>query len=204
MSAPRRTLAIQSSAPDCRAAGLYGIKVVDGGTNYGGGAVTRENGGAITDGRFELVDVSSYALGSGAALNAASVNLGVTDFARPEDGHWDNANTRAFYWVTTGAALDGVWQTARLYRLTFDSLEQPTGGTIDLIVDSANLTGSDGDHARGFDNITVDGAGRILVQEDGGDTDYITKTWHVDPANGRPCRSSSPIATALRRAVRAS
>ena len=49
------------------------------------------------------------------------------------------------------------------------------------IVDSANLTGSDGERARGFDNITVDGAGRILVQEDGGDTDYITKTWLVDP-----------------------
>ena len=111
---------------------LYGIKVVDGGVNYGGGAVSRENSGAITAGRFELVDVSSYALGSGAALNTASVNLGVTDFARPEDGHWDSANTRTFYWATTGAVINGVPQSARLYKLNFDSLEQPTGGTIDL------------------------------------------------------------------------
>ena len=37
--------------------------------------------------------------------------------------------------------------------------------------------------ARGFDNITVDGAGRVVVQEDGGDNDYITKIWRVDPVN---------------------
>jgi len=161
---------------------LYGIKVVDGGVRYGGGAVPRENNGAI-NGRFELVDVSQYALGSGANLNSASIALGITDFARPEDGHWDNVNQRSFYWATTGLSLDGAWQSARLYKLTFDSLSQPTGGTIELVVDSRNLRGSDGAMARGFDNITVDGAGRVLVQEDGGDTDYITKTWRVDPVN---------------------
>jgi hypothetical protein len=159
---------------------LYGIKVVDGGPNYGGGAVARENNGAI-NGRFQLVEVSQHALGSGTDLNSASVALGITDFARPEDGHWDNVNARSFYWATTGLSLDGAWQTARLYKLTFDSLAQPTGGTIELVVDSAQLRGADGATARGFDNITVDGAGRIVVQEDGGDNDYITKIWRVDP-----------------------
>ena len=51
--------------------------------------------------------------------------------------------------------MNGAMQSARLYRLTFDSLENPTGGTIDLVVDSASLTGTDGLRSDGFDNITV-------------------------------------------------
>jgi Alkaline phosphatase PhoX len=161
---------------------LYGIKVVDGGAKYGGGAVPRENAGAI-NGRFTLAEVSAYALKSGSELQAASEALGVTDFARPEDGHWDIANPRVFYWATTGAAVDGVWQSARLYKLTFDSITNPTGGTIQLVIDSAALTGTDGAKARGFDNVTVDGAGRVVVQEDGGDNAYIAKIWRVDPVS---------------------
>jgi hypothetical protein len=161
---------------------LYGVKVVDGGARYAG-AVLRENNGPIM-GRFELVDVSAQAMGSGVNLQAASVALGITEFARPEDGAWDTVNASTFYWATTGANVDGARQTARLYKLTFDSLEQPTGGTIALVVDSATLTGTDGIRARGFDNVTVDGAGRVVVQEDGGDTDYIAKTWRVDPMRG--------------------
>ena len=161
---------------------LYGIRVVDGGARYPG-AVPRENNGPIR-GRFELVDVSAYATGSGTNLQSASVGLGITEFARPEDGHWDSVDAASFYWATTGANVDGAWQTARLYRLTFDSLEQPTGGTIELVVDSATLTGTDGIKARGFDNVTVDSAGRVVVQEDGGDNAYIAKTWLIDPARG--------------------
>ena len=137
---------------------LYGIRVIDGGANYGGGAAPLENKGAIR-GRFDLVDVSAYAPGLGTALQDASVALGVTEFARPEDGAWDTVNARSFYWATTGAVVDGAQQSARLYKVTFDSLTQPTGGTIDVVVDSATLTGTDGEKARGFDNITVNGAG---------------------------------------------
>ena len=162
---------------------LYGIKVIDGGANYGGGAAPLENKGAIR-GRFDLVDVSAYAPGLGTALQDASVALGVTEFARPEDGAWDTVNARSFYWATTGAIVDGAQQSARLYKVTFDSLTQPTGGTIDVVVDSATLTGSDGEKARGFDNITVNSAGSVVVQEDGGDKDYVAKTWHVNPTTG--------------------
>jgi hypothetical protein len=162
---------------------LYGIRVYDGGPRYGYGPAPRENKGAI-QGRFDLVDLTPYATGSGASLNSASITSGVTDFARPEDGVWATNNPRVFYWATTGATLDGARQTARLYKLTFDSLWDPSGGTIDLVVDSATLTGTDGQTARGFDNTTFDGAGRIVVQEDGGDNDYIAKTWRIDPVTG--------------------
>jgi len=161
---------------------LYGIKVTDGGAKYGGGPAARENNGAIT-GKFALVDVSAAATQSENDLQALSTTLGVTEFARPEDGHWDVLNARTFYWATTGAVVDGKQQSARLYKLVFDSITQPTGGTIEWVVDSAALTGTDGVKARGFDNVTVDGTGRVMVQEDGGDKAYIAKTWRVNPAN---------------------
>jgi hypothetical protein len=162
---------------------LYGVKITDGGANYAGGPVALESNGPI-NGTFALQDVSAFAPGAGSVLQAQSVALGVTEFARPEDGHWDSTNPNVFYWVTTGATLGGQSQSARLYRLTFDSIADPSGGTIELVVDSATLTGTDGQTARSFDNITVDGDGRVLVQEDPGNNAYIAKTWQVDPSTG--------------------
>ena len=162
---------------------LLGIKVTNGGANYGGGAVARENAGAIT-GTFVLENVTDVATGTGAVLNSTSITRGVTNFARPEDGQWDTQNPNVFYFVTTGATIDGASQTARLYRLTFNSLTNPTGGTIQLVRDSATLTGTDGQTARTFDNLTVDGDGFVLVQEDPGGSSYIAKTWRINGSTG--------------------
>jgi len=161
---------------------LYGVKVVDGGTNYGGGGAPLENKGAI-EGTFELVEVTDLALGSGAALQAGSVERGITGFARPEDGHWDSQDPNAFYWVTTGGQLTAQQQTARLYRLKFDSITQPTGGTIELVVDSDTVTGKDGVKAGGFDNVTVNGSGDVVVQEDQAG-DSIARIWLVAASDG--------------------
>jgi hypothetical protein len=159
---------------------LYGIKVTNGGPNYAGGAVPRENAGAI-NGNFTLHPFTRpQAAGTGAALQGESVANGVTEFARPEDGHWDTKSPNVFYWVTTGA----TGQSARLYRFTFDSIANPTGGTIELVVDSASLTGTDGVTARSFDNMVVDADGNIIIQEDPGNSSYIAKTWKVNPATG--------------------
>jgi hypothetical protein len=160
---------------------LYGIKVTDGGANYADAAVPLEKSGAI-DGTFALQAFSrAEAAGTGASLQSLSVSRGVTEFARPEDGHWDTQNPRVFYWVTTGATVAGQSQSARLYKLTFDSLSNPTGGTIELVVDAASLTGTDGQPARSFDNLTVDGDGNVIVQEDPGNTAYVAKVWKIDP-----------------------
>jgi hypothetical protein len=161
---------------------LYGIRVVDGGPNYGGAAVPLENNGAI-GGTFVLEDVTDVAVGSGATLQTTSRARGVTEFARPEDGHWDTQDPAVFYFVTTGATVSGRSQSARLYKMTFDSVDQPTGGSIELVVDAASLAGTDGQVARSFDNMTVDGDGHVLVQEDPGGSSYIAKTWKIDPAD---------------------
>jgi hypothetical protein len=158
---------------------LFGIRVNNGGANYANGPVARENNGSV-NGTFTLVNVSDVAVGSSAALDATSIARGITNFARPEDGAWDTQNPRVFYFVVTGANIDGQGQSARLYRLTFDSISNPTGGTIELVVDRANLTPSTPTFAQ-FDNITVAGDGSVLVQEDPGNNPYLAQTWHVNP-----------------------
>jgi hypothetical protein len=157
---------------------LYAVKVTDGGPNYGGGAVRIEDSGAI-NGRFVLVDLSAYALASSDVLDTRSDQAAVTEFARPEDGHWDPTNPRVFYFAVTGS----LGQSARLYRLRFDGTAWPAGGSIELVVDSSTLTGTDGQQARGFDNITVSPNGTVMVQEDGGGDAYLSKTWKVKPAS---------------------
>jgi hypothetical protein len=158
---------------------LSGIKVTNGGPNYLGGAVARENNGPV-NGSFTLVDVSDFTLGSGSDLQTKSTARGVTLFARPEDGAWDTLNPHVFYFVVTGMNLDGQGQSARLYKLTFDSIVNPTGGTIELIINRAALTPPTPTFAQ-FDNITVLGDGSLIVLEDPGNTPYIAQIWHVNP-----------------------
>ncbi|MGI9247178.1 MAG: alkaline phosphatase PhoX, partial [Steroidobacteraceae bacterium] len=157
---------------------LYGIKVTNGGPNYGNGAAFIENAGAL-EGRFALVDLSPHALSSSDVLERQSDQAGVTQFARPEDGQWDPADGRVFYFNVTG------WngQSARLYRLRFDGTSWPAGGAIELVLDSATLAGSDGQVARGFDNLTLSPNGVVMVQEDGGSDAYLSKTWKVKATN---------------------
>jgi len=155
---------------------LYGVRVNNGGASYSNSLVKLETG--AINGTFELVDMSDIvALDSGAQLQTQSTARDVTEFARPEDGHWDTRNPNVFYWVTTGR----TGATARLYKFTFDSLANPTGGTVETVLDAANLIGTDGEIARSFDNMVVDGDGNILIQEDPGGTDYIAKTWKFNP-----------------------
>ena len=50
-----------------------------------------------------------------------------------------------------------------------------------MVKDSSTLMGTDGQIARKFDNMTVGEDGKVYIQEDGGDSAYISKTWMFDP-----------------------
>lgn len=168
---------------------LYGIKVTNGGSNYANGAVVTENKGAI-NGTFILAPIptSPSFIQNGAQLNTNANTAGVTRFARPEDGAWDTKSPRVFYFVTTGASIANdppatgtSPQSAKLYKLTFSDLSNlAAGGTIELVVDRAALLPSTPTFAQ-FDNITVDGDGFVLVQEDPGNTPYLAQIWRVNP-----------------------
>lgn len=136
------------------------------------------------NGGFTSVAVDT--LVNGTTQQANSRAAGITEFARPEDGHW--ADDKTFYFVTTGADPDAAGsvgtQSARLYKLSFnvaDGVVDYGSGTVTMVTDAADLTGIDGDNARSFDNMVVADDGKIYIQEDPGNNAYIAKTWQYDP-----------------------
>lgn len=126
-------------------------------------------------GAFTTVAIDTTATGAAQQTDAAAA--GVTEFARPEDGAWVDANT--FVFVTTGSTAGGV---AKLYQVDFAD-DTFTNGTVSMILSSASLMGKDDQVARSFDNLTVGQDGKIYIQEDPGNSSYIAKIWAVDPAN---------------------
>ena len=103
------------------------------------------------------------------------VDSGGTGLNRVEDGAWDTQNPNRFYFVTT-ASFTG---NSRLWRITFDDIHNPlAGGKIEVLVDGA-VTGQ-----KMMDNLTVDGDGDVLVQEDVGNQAHLGKVWKYHTANG--------------------
>ncbi|GBL24602.1 hypothetical protein EMGBS6_13870 [Opitutia bacterium] len=164
----------------------YGIKV----TSAAGytGAVATENATGI-NGTFQLAQIftnGTIAGKTGAQLQTESTVLGVTQFARPEDSQW--LDTDSLIFVTTGATVNSVLVSSKIYQLDFNSDAAngilTTGGSIRVLVDSNNITGLDGQKARSFDNLTVGDDGMLYIQEDPGNSSYVAKHWIVNPTLG--------------------
>jgi hypothetical protein len=152
---------------------LYGLTV-----SVGGVPVTEENDafglgtastGFIGAGRFGVRDLGDVSGLSALMLEQRSIDAGVARFQRCEDGAWDPRidHARDYYFVTTAS----LTANSRLWRLRFDDLGQPErGGTIEIV-----LKGDEGH--RMLDNVTIDRLGRILMDEDPGDTPRVPKIW---------------------------
>jgi hypothetical protein len=153
---------------------LYGIKVAS--TPLETNAAHNTTGAV---GTFTLEQIDTTA--TGANQQTESVADGITEFARPEDGQWIDADT--FVFVTTGSGGSNV-NSAKLYSVDFsDANNLAAGGTVSLLLNSSSLTGTDGASARSFDNLTVGLDGKVYIQEDPGNADYIAKVWQVDLSN---------------------
>ncbi len=179
---------------------LYGVKVT-GATGYTGAVTAEVATGLIgtfvlanTGNTAALAAAVSAAAGSTAAnaitatgLQTAATAAGITQFLRPEDGAWLNANTYLFN--TTGSKPTGFTTqlSSKVYRLDFTGVngsgvgDFTTGGNISMLVDSANMRGKDGATAWMFDNIGIGKDGLVYVNEDPGANGYIAKTWIIDP-----------------------
>lgn len=165
---------------------VYGIKV-NSATGYTG-AVAFEAATGI-NGTFLLAPIftnATIAAKTGAEFQAAATAAGVTQFARPEDAAWLDHDSLVF--AATGATVNGVAVTSKIYQLDFNSDATngllTTGGNISVVVNSANLTGTDGAKATYFDNLTVGEDGLLYLQEDPGNNAYVAKHWVVNPALG--------------------
>ncbi|HEX8875707.1 MAG TPA: alkaline phosphatase PhoX [Phycisphaerales bacterium] len=169
---------------------LYGVRVA------GLALETRASGAS---GRFDLFNLGNVENTTGAVVQTNSVAAGVTEFLRPEDGHWDPRTGRQndFYFVTTDryntAATPG---NSRLYRLRFDDITDPTlGGKITMLVDGFTSG------PQMMDNMCIDPMGRVLIQEDIGNQAALGKIWVYNIENGKlreiarhdPARFSAPV-----------
>lgn len=128
--------------------------------------------GANYTNTFSLVNLGNQAAFNGvtltgAALNTASNNAGVTNFLRPEDGAWDPRHPEDFYFVTTNSFTS----PSRLWKLHFSNINDLTqGGTITCLLD-----GSEGQKM--MDNIGFDNYGNLFIQEDPGNQTYLAKNY---------------------------
>ena len=126
--------------------------------------------------RFGFVSFGDVSAMSGDDLEKAGQKLGVANFMRPEDGAWDVNNPNIFYFATTDK-IDG---TSQLFQLTFDEMTQPEkGGAIKVVLNARDIG------AQMFDNVTVAGDGKLLVEEDPGDNAHMAAIWQFDPKTGK-------------------
>ncbi|MEI6713163.1 MAG: esterase-like activity of phytase family protein [Verrucomicrobiota bacterium] len=130
----------------------------------------------------ELADTTTRATNIANGTRFTLTGVGTT-FSRPEDGAWNPTNPRQYYFVTTdqldaaGLGLGTNVGRSRLWRLTFDDITNPAaGGSIDLLVE-----GGVGNNATMWDNLTVNGDGKLLLQEDPGNSAHNAKVWMYDP-----------------------
>ncbi len=126
--------------------------------------------------RFSMVNLGDVSAMSGDDLEQAGRRLGVANFMRPEDGAWDVNHSNIFYFATTDK-IDG---TSQLFQLTFEDINQAEkGGLIKTVLNARDIG------AQMFDNITVAGDGKILVEEDPGDHPHMAAIWQFDPNTGK-------------------
>jgi hypothetical protein len=129
---------------------------------------------------------------SGAAQNQAARALG-TVLARVEDGAFDPKNPNDFYFVTTESNKDPkatapnpatptvTRDGGALWKLTFTDVKNPlAGGTISMLLD-----GSEAPYLSKPDNLTVDGSGNVLIQEDPGNNAHIARMVAYRIADGK-------------------
>jgi hypothetical protein len=158
---------------------LYGLKID--GVATENDATTLPGGSA----RFSLVPLGDVSQLTGAQLDALSRSSGVSSLNRPEDGSWDPSDAQNFYFNTT-AAFNGI---SRIWKLRFDTPSDIlAGGVATIEVASPPFDPSKPSAAqagpRMLDNMTVNGRGQVISQEDTGNTPYISGVYQYDPSTG--------------------
>ena len=158
---------------------LFGLKV-------DGLAVEDDTTTVPDESSMQLVEVPGAATLTGAQIEAASVTLGLTRFARPEDASWDPSDHGGLYVATTGSFTN----ISRLWHFEID--EALTGGTAEIAFAGPAydplLASVDQAGPRMMDNLTVNRRGEVLAQEDPGNQEYVAGIWRWDPDSGSMTR----------------
>lgn len=168
---------------------FYGIRIVLGGRSQ----PFEQRETWITNGNFELQEIPDATTDpmdsefddvremTGAQIQSSSSRKLVTEFLRPEDGAWDTRDPNVFYFVTTDRYDMTKDRTgtqigrSRLHRLTFKNIQKPEeGGRYEVLLDGT-------EDQQMLDNMTVDGDGNLILQEDPGNQALLARIWKYYP-----------------------
>ncbi|MBO0763188.1 MAG: phytase [Hyphomicrobiaceae bacterium] len=176
----------QSTGNEIERAGLTNGKLFGLRVKVGGAVVTGENldfvfsstAPAVTSAQAEFVDLGDVSGKTGQQIEDDALAAQVTQFMRIEDGAWDPrpGKQNDYYFVTTGAisATQATWRPSRLWHVHFKDIANPeAGGTIEMLLTNqffagAGTTPDDDPTFQMFDNMAIDGLGRIVLLEDVG------------------------------------
>ena len=127
---------------------------------------------------------------SGAAQNVEAAAVGTT-LNRIEDGSFDPKHPNDYYFVTTEGGsktpdptdpTNSVRDGGGLWRLSFTDIDRPElGGTLTLLLD-----GTEAPYLNKPDNLTIDGDGHLLVQEDPGGNAHVARIVSYRIKDGAP------------------
>ncbi len=141
----------------------------------------------LTNGTRKSISVAGFPTESGAEeFPSGPVPFtlsadGGTAFDRPEDGAWDPSNPNDYYFATTGS----MSKHSRLWRLSFKDASRPElGGTITKVLEGPSDSSVDSGGPKMMDNLTVNDAGQVLIQEDPGGNPYLAGLYQFDIATG--------------------
>ena len=127
----------------------------------------------------------------GTVQNNWSRSLG-TSFTRIEDGQFDPANPSDYYFLTTESNKDAKATSLNpddksvvkrdggaLWKFTFTDVKNPLkGGTLVMLLD-----GSEAPYLNKPDNLTVDERGHVIIQEDPGNNEQVSRVFAYDIAS---------------------
>ena len=161
---------------------IYGYKVTGAATD----AAYRTAFGKNNPQPFTLT--TALAGATGALQQSDGISKGAITLDRTEDGSWDPSHPNDFYFVTTGStAATATHGRGGLWKMSFVDRTNPSlGGTLTLLLD-----GNEAAPLYMPDNLTVDGAGHVMIQEDPGGDDYVAR---VSPTTS-PTKTLAPVAT---------
>lgn len=127
---------------------------------------------------------------SGTTMEA---QLGGSTFARIEDGEFDPANPNVYYFITTESNKDPAATASNpatptvsrdggaLWRFTFNDVANPTqGGQLEMLLD-----GSESPYLGKPDNMTIDPKGYLIIQEDPGNNDLVSRVFAYRISDGK-------------------
>jgi len=167
----------------------------------------------VSSKRFELVTLPNQTGKTAGTLASDVTSNNIMNFLRPEDGAWDPSNPNDYYFVSTGNSGSNPSSSnfeTRLWRVRFDSITAPTSaamdgkhGTLEMMFEGGTGTGEF--LPINMDNMTITRSGKIVIQEDPGNTSRAARIWLYDIATDTmemiaradPARFGDKIPTAI-------